>query len=164
MFRFRIYWIWRHEHKVPDASISTVLLPLVPNPASAKHKLIFNCTTYKINYNNFILCSTHAVGTSRQFTIVRYYWLNCNMYTNRLTKIYCDISGITANCELIIPVSAGDTYPWRHFTWPFWTPAYKINRPNGPPIFLPNLCTYLIKNYHNSHLKPHTLKMSVMHN
>jgi len=31
-------------------------------------------------------------------------------------------------------------------------------------ILLPTLCTYLIKNYHNSHLKPHTLKMSVMHN
>ena len=30
-------------------------------------------------------------------------------------------------------------------------------------ILLPTLCTYLIKNYHNSHLKPHTLKMSVMH-
>ena len=29
---------------------------------------------------------------------------------------------------------------------------------------IPTLCTYLIKNYHNSHLKPHTLKMSVMHN
>jgi len=31
-------------------------------------------------------------------------------------------------------------------------------------ILLPTLCTYLIKNYHNPHLKPHTLKMSVMHN
>jgi len=31
-------------------------------------------------------------------------------------------------------------------------------------ILLPTLYTYLIKNYHNSHLKPHTLKMSVMHN
>jgi len=31
-------------------------------------------------------------------------------------------------------------------------------------ILLPTLCTYLIKNYHNSHLKPHTLKVSVMHN
>jgi len=31
-------------------------------------------------------------------------------------------------------------------------------------VLLPTLCTYLIKNYHNSHLKPHTLKMSVMHN
>jgi len=31
-------------------------------------------------------------------------------------------------------------------------------------ILLPTLCTYLIKNYHNSHLKPHTLKMSVMSN
>jgi len=31
-------------------------------------------------------------------------------------------------------------------------------------ILLPTLCTYLIKNYHNSHLKSHTLKMSVMHN
>jgi len=31
-------------------------------------------------------------------------------------------------------------------------------------ILLSTLCTYLIKNYHNSHLKPHTLKMSVMHN
>ena len=31
-------------------------------------------------------------------------------------------------------------------------------------ILLPTLCTYLIKNYHNSHLKLHTLKMSVMHN
>jgi len=30
-------------------------------------------------------------------------------------------------------------------------------------ILLPTLCTYLIKNYHNSHLKTHTLKMSVMH-
>ena len=32
------------------------------------------------------------------------------------------------------------------------------------PLLLPTLCTYLIKNYHNSHLKPHTLKMSVMRN
>jgi len=31
-------------------------------------------------------------------------------------------------------------------------------------VLLPTLCTYLIKNYHNSHLKPHTLKMSVMYN
>ena len=31
-------------------------------------------------------------------------------------------------------------------------------------ILLPTLCTYLIKNYYNSHLKPYTLKMSVMHN
>ena len=31
-------------------------------------------------------------------------------------------------------------------------------------ILLPNLCTYLIKNYHNSHLKLHTFKMSVKHN
>ena len=31
-------------------------------------------------------------------------------------------------------------------------------------ILLPTLCTYLIKNYRNSHLKPHMLKMSVMHN
>jgi len=31
-------------------------------------------------------------------------------------------------------------------------------------MLLPSLCTYLIKNCHNSHLKPHTLKMSVMHN
>jgi len=31
-------------------------------------------------------------------------------------------------------------------------------------ILLPNLCTYLIKNYQNSHLKLHTLKMSVMYN
>jgi hypothetical protein len=53
------------------------------------------------------------------------------MYTNRLTKIYCDIRGIMANCKLIIPVYAGDTYPWRHFTWSIWTPAYKINRPNS---------------------------------
>jgi hypothetical protein len=30
--------------------------------------------------------------------------------------------------------------------------------------FITNSCTYLIKNYRNSHLKPHTLKMSVMHN
>jgi hypothetical protein len=27
-----------------------------------------------------------------------------------------------------------------------------------------NLMHLFIKNYHNSHLKPHTLKMSVMHN
>ena len=31
-------------------------------------------------------------------------------------------------------------------------------------VLLPTLCTYLIKNYHNSHLKLHMLKMSVMHN
>jgi len=31
-------------------------------------------------------------------------------------------------------------------------------------VLLPTLCTYLTKNYHNSHLKPHRLKMSVMHN
>jgi hypothetical protein len=120
----------RHEYKVPDASISTVFLPLLPIPASAGHSLVFNYTTYKINYNNFILCSAQAVGTSRQFTIVQYYWLNSNMYNDRLTKIYCDIRGITANCKLIIPVSAGDTYPWRHFTSSVWTPAYKINRRN----------------------------------
>ena len=116
VFRFRIQWLWRHEHKVPDASISSVLLPLFPIPASAGHTLVFNYITSKTNYNNFILCSAQAIGTSRQFNTVLYYWLNSIMYTSRLTKIYCDIRGITANCELIIPVSIGDTYPWRHFT------------------------------------------------